>query len=112
MNLQESIRRILREQQTTVPIRARRRLVLIDQILKLKISNYYGPDKICKYETADELVEVIAESVIETMFYSHYFGDIDDDSDEWEIISDYMEKYINDNYGEKLREYYHINCGD
>ena len=50
-------------------------------------------------------------SVIETMYYD-YFGDIDDNSQEWRIMFESMEKYIKDNYGERLKTYYHTNCGD
>ena len=109
MNLQESIRRILREE-TEIPLSLRRRINIIDEILPYKVEHYYKPNSVCRYVSGEEFVEVVMYSVIDTMYYDH-FGDIDDDSKEWMIMFKTMEKYIKDNYGDKLKEYYHINCG-
>ena len=110
MKLKKSIKRILREE-TEIPIRVRRRITIIDELLPFKVKNYYKPDSLCKYESGEELLEVVMYSVIETMYYD-YFGDIDDNSQEWRIMFESMEKYIKDNYGERLKTYYHTNCGD
>jgi hypothetical protein len=50
-------------------------------------------------------------ATIENMYYT-YFGDMDDDSKEWVKIFRFMEKYIKDKYGDELKDYYHINCGN
>jgi hypothetical protein len=109
MNLQEHIRKVLREE-SKLPARLLRRLSNIDDLIPFKVKHYYKPDSICPYENAEEFVQVVMYSVIDTMYYDH-FGDIDDDSKEWMIMHKTMEKYIKDNYGDKLKEYYHINCG-
>lgn len=110
MKLKKSIKRILREE-TEIPIRARRRITIIDELLPFKVKNYYKPDFLCKYTSDEEFIEVLTYSVIETMYWD-YFGDMDDNLKEWNIIFEYMEKYIKDNYGERLKTYYHTNCGD
>lgn len=51
------------------------------------------------------------KTVIDSMYYS-YFSDIDDNSGEWGEIYYEMFKYIEMKYGDKIKEYYHINCGD
>ena len=110
MNLQESIRRILREE-SKMPLRLRRRVSNIDKLLPFKVKNYYKPDSVCRFESDEEFVEVVMNSVIETMYYDQ-FADIDNTSEEWYIMFKTMEKYIKDNYGDELKKYYHINCGN
>jgi hypothetical protein len=51
------------------------------------------------------------EAAIESMYWN-YFANIDDNSGEWSEIYYGMVKYIKDKYGEKIKEYYHINCGN
>lgn len=110
-NIQESIKRILREESEPL-IRLRRRLNVIDELLSYQVKNYYQPDRICShYVSGEELVEVVMYSVIDHMYWD-YFSDIDDNSKGWSSMYQYMEKYIKDNYGDKLKEYYHMNCGN
>jgi len=108
--LQENTRRTLREENELL-LRARRRISVVDDLLSFKVRHYYKPESICRYESGEELVEVVMAAVIDHMYWD-YFGDIDDTSKEWKIIFDYFEDYIKDKYGEELKKYYHINCGD
>lgn len=110
MNLQQTIRRILREENKSL-LRARRRINVVDELLSFKVRRYYKPESICIYESGEELVEVVMEAVIDNVYWD-YFGDIDDTSKEWKIIFDYFEDYIKDKYGDELKKYYHINCGN
>ena len=110
MNLQEQIRRILKEE-TKMNIRLRRRLGMLDYEVEHRLRAVYRPDNICRYQSGEELLNVVGEAVIEFMYYNH-FADIDDNSGEWGEIYYDMVKYIKDKYGEKIKEYYHINCGN
>jgi ADP-ribose pyrophosphatase YjhB (NUDIX family) len=110
MNLQKTIRRILREE-TNINMRLRRRLSLIDEEVKYRMDVVYRPNNICRYESGEELLEVITEATIDSIYYK-YFDDIDDTSDEWVKIFLFIEKYIKDKYGSDLKNYYHINCGN
>ena len=111
MNLQEQIRRILKEE-TKMNTRLRRRLGMVDDEFHRLMSAVYRPDIICGYyRSGEELLDVVGEAVIEFMYYNH-FADIDDNSGEWGEIYYDMVKYIKDKYGEKIKEYYHINCGN
>ena len=110
MNLQEQIRRILKEE-TNTNIRLRRRMVALDNEFYRLMSTVYRPDNICRYQSGEELLNVVGESVIEFMYYNH-FADIDDNSREWSVMYYGMVEYIKDKYGEKIKEYYHINCGN
>ena len=111
MKLQQIIRRILKEETTQKNIRARRRISVIDELIPHKIKYYYKPDSICRYESGEELLEVIMFSVIENMYWD-YFSNIDDNSEEWKGMFEFMEEYIKDNYGDEIKKYYHINCGN
>jgi hypothetical protein len=110
MNLQEHIRRVIREE-TKIPTMLLRRLHLLDDEVELKIKINYTPFYICKFESGEELVEVITDASIDSMYWT-YFADVDDNSKEWGMMYRTMVKYINDKYGDKIREYYHINCGN
>ena len=110
MNLQEQIRRILKEERK-MSTRVRRRLGEIDNEFNRLMSAVYRPDSICRYRSGEELVNVVGEAVIEFMYYNH-FQDMNYDSLEWIDVYQEMENYIENKYGEKLINYYHINCGD
>ena len=60
MNLQETIRRILKEE-TQIPIPLRRRLHFVDEELIYRLSAVYRPDSICRFESGEELLDVIGE---------------------------------------------------
>ena len=107
MNLQEQIRRILKEE-INMNTRLRRRLGMVDNEFYRLMSAVYRPDNICRYRSGEELLDVVGEAVIEFMYYNH-FADIDDNSGEWAEIYWDMVKYVRNKYGEKIKEYYHIN---
>lgn len=108
MNLQETIRRILIESTQTPPI-LRRRIDVVDDLFLYKVKRYYKPDSICKYVSGEELLEVIVDSTIDHMYWD-YFSHIDDGSKTWVIMYNYMSNYLTNKFGDKIKEYYHINC--
>ncbi len=108
-NLQEQIRRILKEE-TEVSTYLRRRLGMLDYEIEYRLSAIYRPDNICQYKNGDELVEVVMEEAIDSMYWN-YFADTDDNSEEWVNIYYEMVKYIRDKYGDEIRNYYIDNCG-
>ena len=110
MNIREQIRKVLRES-TMMNIRLRRRLNMLDYEVEYRLSAVYRPNIICNYKSGEELLEVVAEEAIESMYWN-YFTDIDDDSGEWDEMYHDMFKYIKNKHGNKIKEYYHINCGN
>ena len=110
MKLQEQIRKILKEE-TNTKIRLRRRLSMLDHEVEYRLKSIYRPNNICRYESGEELLDVVMETAIDSMYYN-YFSNIDDNSVEWGEIYRDMVKYITNKYGDKIKEYYHINCGD
>jgi hypothetical protein len=110
MNLQEQIRKVLREE-TKIPVRLRRRFEHLDDEIDFRMRRIYTPKDICRFRSGEELLEVVSETVIDAMYYT-YFSDVDGNSKEWVIMYRTMIEYINDKYGEEIKKYYHINCGN
>jgi hypothetical protein len=110
MNLQEHIRRVIKEE-TKIPISLRRRFKHLDDEVDFRMRRVYTPDNICRFESDEELLEVMSDAIVDSMYYT-YFNDVDDSSKEWGMMYRTMIEYINDKYGDKIKEYYHINCGN
>jgi hypothetical protein len=110
MNLQEHIRRVIKEE-TKIPISLRRRFKHLDDEVDFRMGRVYTPNNICRFESGEELLEVMSDAVVDSMYYT-YFSDVDDNSKEWGMMYRTMIEYINDKYGDKIKEYYHINCGN
>ena len=107
MNLEETIKRILMEESR--PLKIMRRSHLIDDELKRLMNDIYKPNKICIYTSGEELVNVIIEATIDAMYWT-YFGNMDDNSNEWSSIYHYMVNYLEDKYSKELLTYYDNNC--
>jgi hypothetical protein len=110
MNQQQQIKRILKEE-TQTPQILLRRLHFVDDEVEFRIKRIYTPNDICRFRSGEELLEVISDDVTDTMYWT-YFSHIDDNSKEWGIMYRTMVEYINDKYGEEIKKYYHINCGN
>jgi len=99
-------------QENKLPLIVRRRLHELDEIFYNLLKTAYVPHKICWHHNSHELIEDITYSVINEHIYYMYFEHIDDTSKEWESLYLKMEEYLVKKYGEKLEEYYNINCGN
>ena len=111
MNLQETIKKILKEEfdSKSIPLNIRRRVSHIDEYFIYLLDKVYKPENICRYIDSDEFVEVLISAVIDGMYYK-YFSDVDDLSDEWTKMYLGMQKYIKHKYGDGLKNYYNQNC--
>ncbi len=108
MNLQENIKRILREDRKLSNF-LRRRLENLDyEVERYKV---WGGHNICIFFKSDiEYFETIMENAIDFMYYN-YFSNIDDNSGEWAHIYLDMVNYIRKNYQYKIMKHYDDNCG-
>ena len=109
MNLQEHIRRVIREE-TKIPTMLLRRLYYLDNEVDL-LMRTITPKATCTFRSGEELLEIVSSTVIKTIYWT-YFADVDDNSKEWGLMYRTMVKYINDKHGDNIKEYYHINCGN
>ena len=116
MNLQENIRRILRENRKPSNF-LRRRLGMLDYEVESKfyeienrVETYSGIDICVIYDSGVRLFETIMENSIDAMYYN-YFSHIDDNSGEWAHEYLDMVNYIRNKYQHKIMKYYDDNCG-
>jgi hypothetical protein len=108
MNLQEHIRKVLKEDRKLSNF-LRRRLENLDyEVERYKI---WGGHNICIFFKSDiEYFETIMENAIDFMYYN-YFSNIDDNSGEWAHIYLDMVNYIRNKYQDKIMKHYDDNCG-
>jgi len=109
MNLQEHIRRILKEE-TEKNTYLRRRIDMLDYEVEYRLDRIYTEGNICQYENEDELLDVMIEASIDSMYWN-YFANIDDNSKEWSELYHDMYEYLTDKYGDEIRNRYINNCG-
>ena len=116
MNLQETIRRILREERKP-SIFLRRRLEMLDYEVESnfyeiehRVETYSGIDICVIYDSGVRLFEAIMENSIYVMYDKH-FSHIDDNSGEWAHTYLDMVNYIRNKYQHKIMKYYDDNCG-
>jgi hypothetical protein len=111
MNLHENIHRIkevmgvLNENWETS---FKRRIHNIDGLIPLMVSNIKKSYNICEISETIFLEDVVYNT-IDHMYWS-YFSDVDDDTDVWTQMFDMMREYIEDKFGEELRNDYRSRC--
>jgi len=110
MNLQENIKRILREDRKLSNF-LKRRLENLDYEVDSRLNNTFGGVNICIFfKSEEDFFETIMEESIDSMYYN-YFSNIDDNSGEWAHIYLDMVNYIRKNYQYKIMKHYDDNCG-
>jgi hypothetical protein len=110
MNLQEHIRKVLREDRKLSNF-LKRRLKNLDYEVDSRLNNTFGGHNICIFFKSDiEYFETIMENAIEAMYYN-YFSHIDDNSGEWAHEYLDMVDYIRKKHKDKIMKHYDDNCG-
>jgi hypothetical protein len=110
MNLQEHIRRILREERK-LSSSLIRRLDMLDYEVERGLNGPFGGRNICIFfKSEEEFFESVMENAIDAMYYNH-FSHIDDNSGEWAHEYLDMVDYIRNKYKSKIMKHYDDNCG-
>lgn len=110
MNLQESIRKVLREDRKLSNF-LKRRLKNLDYEVESRLNNTFRNNNICLFfKNEVDLFETIMEESIDSMYYN-YFSHIDDNSGEWAHEYLDMVDYIRKKYQDKIMKHYDDNCG-
>ena len=110
MNLQENIRRVLKEERKLSNF-LRRRLDMLDYEVEKNLGAPFAGGNICIFFKSDiEYFETIMENSIDAMYYN-YFSNIDDNSGEWAHEYLDMVDYIRKKYQYKIMKHYDDNCG-
>jgi len=113
MNLQESIRKILREEISNSVNSVLRRLHEVDWLVEFSVREiqrqYNG---ICNVGTSENFVETVIEKTGDGMYWDFFADTIDDGSEEWGKMYRFIEKYVENKFGDELRKHFHTQCGD
>jgi hypothetical protein len=91
-------------------VKVLRRLSSVDDMIKNDISKFKGSYylNICDYDL-DEFITMIIQWVCERMYYD-YFGDIDDESEEWSSIHNIIVKYVESVHSNNIEQFYSDAC--
>ena len=111
MNLHENIHRIKEVMgvlNENWEVSFKRRIHNIDGLIPLIVSNIKKSYNICEISETIFL-EDVTYNTIDHMYWS-YFSNVEDDTDEWTQMFKAMEKYIEDKFGEELRNDYRSRC--
>jgi len=119
MNLQESIRLILKEEthfkissnelqlsESKIPIQVLRRHDLIDEMFKDMRIRYKR--LFCKYRNPNILLGVLYERTLSDLYHAWFSETVSDD--DWEVAAEYIEKYIIDKYEKETIDIWNTRC--
>lgn len=89
----------------------KRRLYYIDDFYTFATNVIYKGEKICDlYTGPDMLLDVIANYMVEKMYFEH-FSDIDPFTQKWEEMVIFIEKYIEHKFSDSVKEHWERTCG-
>jgi hypothetical protein len=111
--MRNRIRHILKEETSSSTLKIKRRIDSVDWLVEFSVREierqYNG---ICNTRTPENFVETVIEKVGDGMYWDYFADTIDDDSDEWGRMYRFIEKYVENKFGDKLRQHYHMQCGN
>jgi hypothetical protein len=119
MNLQEHIRLILKEEthfkissdelqlsESKIPIQVLRRHDLIDEMFKDMRIRYKR--LFCKYRNPNILLGVLYERTLSDLYHAWFSETVSDD--DWEVASEYIQKYLIDKYEKETIDIWDKRC--
>ena len=101
MNLQESIKRILKEE-TTIPIKARRHLNHLDDYYNHEIN--HAKKYVYKFKNKQRFIHNFIHELFERFYQGWLSNDIRRFTDEFDVIEDYVKVYVFDNHIKQLEK--------
>ena len=109
MNLQSIIKKVLNEE-TNLSFKIRRRTNLIDDEVKRLLNSVYIGQYLCiNYRGGNELITVISHTVIENLYFNTFY-ELDDESEQWQDIAQFIFEYVPEKFGKEIRKHYERNC--
>jgi len=105
MNLREHIKKVL-EEETQVPPQVLRRKHLIDEMFEDMRSRYHR--LFCDYRNPNILLSVLYERTLSDLYHAWFYQTVSDD--DWDIASEYIQKYLIDKYEKSTKMYWENEC--
>ena len=100
--------RIIITENQELKLRLLRRLEDVDNSIPFKMREMMGLYNICKQNP-----EIFIDSVIGGIcydFYCTYFSHIEDDTKEWKMVHNLLEKYIRAKFTDRMIKFHSQNC--
>ena len=101
MTLQESIKKILKEE-TTIPIKARRHLNHLDDYYNHEIN--HAKKYVHRYKNKQRFIHNFIHELFERFYQGFLSNDIQRFTDEFDVIEDYVKVYVFDNHYKQLEK--------
>lgn len=113
-NLEESIRKILREEISNPVNLIKRRLNTVDWLVDFSVKEIQRQYKgnICNAGNPENFLFLVIEKTGDEMYLDYFADLIDENSKEWEEMYEFISIYVEDKFGDELRQHYHTQCGD
>ncbi len=105
MNLREHIKKVVIEE-TQVPSQVLRRHHLIDEMFKDMRIRYKR--LFCEYRNPNILLEVLYERTLSDLYHAWFSETVSDD--DWDVASEYIEKYLIDKYEKETIDIWNKRC--
>jgi hypothetical protein len=104
-NLEESIKRIVREE-TQIPSQVLRRHHLIDEMFE-HIRERYSR-LFCNYRNPNILLSVLYERTLSDLYHAWFYETVSDD--DWDVGNEYIQKYLKDKYEKETIDLWEVFC--
>ncbi len=105
MNLKEHIKKVLKEE-TQIPPQVLRRHHLIDEMFENMRSRYHR--LFCNYRNPNILLSVLYERTLSDLYHAWFSETVSDDN--WDVASEYIQKYLEDKYEKSTIMYWNNEC--
>ena len=92
--------------ESKIPTQVLRRHGLIDDTFKIIRSRF--AKRICDYRHPDHFLDTIYERTLEDLYHAWFYETVSDD--EWDVASEYIQKYLKDEYEKSTVMYWENEC--
>jgi hypothetical protein len=106
-NLEESIRRIVKEE-TQIPSQVLRRQHQIDEMFEHMRSRYTR--LFCEYRNPNILLGVLYERTLSDLYHAWFYQTVSDD--DWDVASEYIQKYLKNKYEKETIDFWEERCNN
>jgi hypothetical protein len=92
--------------ESKVPPQVLRRHGLIDDLFTSVRGRFSG--RICDYRHPNHFLNILYERVLEELYHAWFYETLSDD--EWDVASEYIQKYLKDKYEKQTVRYWENEC--
>ena len=110
MNLQQTLKSLIFEH-NSVRVPVRRRIHKVQNHLQYEMDFVEKNGLTCRFNNIDSYTDYIIDETILRLYHGFFTDKFSDDfSEEWDLASQYIEKYIRENHLDTIHNFYHSVC--